>query len=103
MCGPALHGGATVNVILPDRVWSRLVSAAEARDTTVTDLLVAAIRPFVTPQTPHDRSRLRRARIIGLVQTGWPDRKISIRTGETRGFIADVRREAGLKPNKEKS
>lgn len=85
-----------MNVTLPDHVAARLRHVATEQHTTVENLLIAAIRPLVSATS-------RRGRILNLVTAGWSDRMISEHTGELRTYIGAVRRDAGLKPNKEKS
>ena len=80
-------------VTVPERVWGRLASEADNRGVTVEDVLVEAINHVIRPQD-------RREQIVVLALAGWTDRDIAERTGEVVGFVATVRRQAGIPANK---
>lgn len=83
------------SVILPDDVWGLLATVADDRDTTVSDLLVAAVAQIVKP-------RDRRERVLLLVRAGFTDALTAERTGELRQYVGSIRRGAGLPANRQK-
>lgn len=80
-------------VILPEKVWGRLVTRAEDRGVPVEEFIVAAVNQLITAQSVEER-------IVDLVRVGFPDRAIAERTGELLHRVAAVRRRAHLAPNK---
>lgn len=84
-----------VTLTLPTDVWGRLASAAEDRGVTVQDIIVAALRPLLAPQTVQ-------ARVVGLARAGVPDQRICEETGMDRAFVARTRRSAGIPANKQR-
>lgn len=80
----------TMNVTVPAGVWGRLASEADNRGVTVEDILVAAINHVIRPQG-------RREVILAAVRAGFTDAQVAAQTGELVGFVAKVRRDAGLK------
>ncbi|HIF05976.1 MAG TPA: hypothetical protein EYQ64_03215 [Gemmatimonadetes bacterium] len=79
-----------VQVTVPVNVWGRLASEADTRGVTVEDILVAAINHVIRPQG-------RREMILAFVRAGFTDAQVAAHTGELVGFVAQVRRDAGLK------
>lgn len=79
----------TVQVTVPVNVWGRLASEADNRGVTVEDILVAAINYVIRPQG-------RREMILAFVRAGFTDAQVAAHTGELVGFVAQVRRGAGL-------
>lgn len=79
----------TVNVTVPLHVWGRLASEADNRGVTVEDVLVTAINHVIQPKG-------RRGIIVAAVKAGYTDAEVAAHTGELVGFVAQVRREAGL-------
>jgi len=80
----------TVNVTVPLHVWGRLASEADNRGVTVEDVLVTAINHVIQPKG-------RREIIVAAVKAGYTDAEVAAHTGELVGFVAQVRRDAGLK------
>lgn len=74
-------------------VWGRMATIAEDRGVTVADILVAAVHEVLQP-------RSRQERVLNAVRAGLPDCAVSEQTGELRAYVARVRRDAGLKPNR---
>ena len=92
-----------VTLNLPDPVWGRLASAAEERETTVASLIESGIRSILTPSARiHINALARRLAVTTLVRDGMPDAVICERLGESRSYVSDVRRAAGLKPNRQR-
>lgn len=83
----------TVNVTVPLHVWGRLASEADNRGVTVEDVLVTAINHVIQPKG-------RRELIIAAVRAGFTDAEVAAQTGELVGFVASVRRSAGLRANR---
>lgn len=83
----------TMNVTVPVNVWGRLASEADTRGVTVEDILVAAINHVIRPQG-------RREMILAFVRAGFTDAEVAAQTGELVGFVASVRRSAGLRANR---
>lgn len=83
------------SVGLPDTVWGRLATTADARGVSVEDLLVAAITEVVKPQS-------RQERVLEAVRAGLSDAVVAERTGELKQYVGVVRRRAGLPANRQK-
>lgn len=81
-------------VIVPSKVWGRIASIAEDRGTTVEEILVAALKEIVRPTNRHER-------VLQLVRAGLTDARVAERTGELKNYVANVRRQAGLKANRQ--
>jgi hypothetical protein len=82
-----------VSLTLPTHIWGRLASVAEARGVKVADIIVAALRPLLAPQTLN-------ARVVELARAGFTDTHICEATGQDRSFVARTRRSAGIPANK---
>lgn len=82
------------SVTMPDEIWGRLASVAADRNTTVEELLVAAVMEITKPGSRHERIRQ-------LVRAGYTDVQIAERTGELKAFVGAVRRKAELPPNRQ--
>lgn len=80
-------------VTLPDQIWGRLATVAADRGVKIEDLLVAAVREVVKP-------RSRRERVLAYVRAGYTDAGAAEATGELKSYVGDVRRAAGLPPNR---
>lgn len=80
-------------ITVPEKVWGRLATEADHRGVTVEDVLVSAINNVIRPQDHRDT-------IVALVEAGFPDNVIASRTGQLVGRVAEIRRKAGLKPNR---
>lgn len=85
----------TATIELPLRVWGRVATEAEHRGVSVEDIYVAAIESIIAPLD-------RREAILRLVHMGMDDGAVSRRLGETRQYVADVRRKAGILRNRVK-
>ena len=81
-------------VELPPAVWGRMASVAEDRGVTISDLLVSAVHDILKP-------RSRRERVLHALRMGLTDAVAAERTGELKNYVANVRRDAGLPPNKQ--
>lgn len=82
-----------VSLNIPDRVWAGLVTVAEREGQTVALLLSGLIDGKVAPV-------VRRDLIVRLVKAGMCDADVAARTGDVVGYVAQIRRHAGLKPNR---
>ena len=80
-------------VMLPEPIWGRLATIAHDRETTIEDLLVAAVKQIIDPATIEER-------IVDLARAGWPDKVIASKTGALVGRVAKIRRDAGIPANK---
>lgn len=81
-------------VTMPDDVWGRLATIADDRNTTIAELLVAAVMEITEPRTRGER-------VVQLVRAGLTDAQIAERTGELKSYVGDVRRAAKLPPNRQ--
>jgi len=82
---------------LPDPLWARLATIADEQDTRIPDLLQAAVAGVVSSRIPPGEAR--REMVARLVRAGLTDGQIADRLRLTRGWVAQTRREAGLRPN----
>lgn len=89
---------ATVQVSLPGPLVWDLWKIAEARGIPVADVIREGLAP--RPNVVPDQTALTRARVADLVEQGWDDGSIAVKLDRTRGYVADVRRRAGMKANK---
>jgi hypothetical protein len=80
----------------PPNVWGRLATIADDRGTNIADIITTAV---INELRPRDR----RAWVIQLVRDGYPDRAIAETTGELRAYVGEVRRKAGLPPNRDRA
>ena len=83
----------SIPVYLPEPIWGRIATIADDRGVSVEDLLTTAVMQIISPGTVEER-------IVDLVRAGFPDKVIASRTGEVVGRVANIRRNAGLAPNK---
>lgn len=89
-----------VELNLPDKAWAAVLDAAEKDHTTVALFVEAAIRDALRPShVTKLQAQARRHMILRAHAEGLTDRAIAERTGELVGYIAKVRRDAGLHPN----
>lgn len=79
---------------LPDKQWAALIDVADRQQVKVTELLTRNILALIPREVPA------RERIPGLVKGGLPDAVIAERLGVPKGFVGEVRRAHGLRPNK---
>lgn len=90
-----------VVVALPEPVWGRLASIADARGVSVADVIGKAIAAEMKPRPLlHSVSFKRRQVVVSLVEAGHTDRFIAEATGELVQYVRDARRDAGLPANK---
>lgn len=90
-----------VSFEMPDRAWVQLVDLAEIRSTTVGAVVAAAVHDALRPSEMAElHVKARRNMIVQLVLGGYTDREVAERTGELKGYVGDVRRSAGLPPNR---
>ena len=85
-----------VSLTLPTPVWGRLATIADDRGVTVQQLIVTALRPYLSPETLE-------ARIGDFARAGLTDGEICEMTGRDRAFVARTRRAAGIPANKRRS
>jgi hypothetical protein len=83
------------NITVPLSVWGRLASEADTRGVTVEDLLVSAINNLVRPK---DTALI----VATAARAGYTDGEIAAHTGLTRMRVAELRRRAGVKPNRDR-
>ena len=81
---------------LPDREWARLAAIADNRGVRVADLLVATIGELIDPLDQRRRIRL-------AVEKGLSDAVVAERVGVPKPYVAAVRRDLGLPPNRPRS
>lgn len=82
-----------MRVDIPDRTWAELAAVADGQGVKVAQLLAAAVMELAGWES-------RSQRVCVLARAGLPDAVIAERTGETRGFIGDARRSAGIPANR---
>lgn len=82
-----------VSLTLPTNVWGRLATVADDRGLSVQQLIVTALRPYLSPQTLE-------ARIGDMARAGLTDKQMCEMTGRDRAFVARTRRAAGIPANK---
>lgn len=85
---------AKVPVYFPERMWAQLTVKADERGVRVAPMLAAAVMEL----TQQWESRSHRVQV--LARAGLPDQVIAERTGETRKFVGDARRDAGIPANR---
>lgn len=91
---------ATVSVKLPGPLVWELSKMAEQQGVNVADVISEALASKPVQAQPPDRTLATRARVIELVEAGYDDGRISVELDRVRAYVAEVRRRAGLKPNK---
>ncbi len=84
-------------VTMPDHVFGRLASLADDRGCTIADLIVAGVKQIL------DVKPGRVDAVLDLVRAGYTDKQVADSTGELVGYVAEVRRRAGLRPNPERT
>lgn len=95
----------TKTITLPLHVWGRLATVADQTGLTVADVLYEAIENTLNPNRvikyPED---VRRMRVVKLAENGMDDGDIAVLLEETRQFVAQTRRDAGIyrQPSKRK-
>lgn len=90
-----------VPVKLPGALVWELWKRSDAEGLPVAQIIENAIAKKDAPPPPaktHETHNL----IIALVKAGLDDGRIAVEIDRTRGYVADVRRRYGLKPNKRK-
>ena len=80
-----------VPIMVPPRVWRRLVALADASGLSLPDLLVSAVEVRL-------RRSVRDALLVGLAVQGHPDRVIAVMTGEPLSRVVRAREVAGVEP-----
>lgn len=80
-------------VYFPENLWGKLATIADDRGVSIGELIVAAVGRIASPLTVEQR-------VVGLVRAGHPDALIAGETGELLHRVANIRRAAGLPPNR---
>lgn len=78
-------------VILPERVWGRLASAADHRGVTVADLLTVAVEGLIRTNRTDPRERL-----LSEIRSGVPDPVVAHRMGIPLEAVRQERRAMGM-------
>lgn len=99
MTKPIVGRSELVPVKLPGALVWELWRKAEADGVPVAQVIADAIHQ--KPALP-DRTNATHQLVIALVKSGRDDGQIAVEIDRTRGYVADVRRRYGLKPNKRK-
>lgn len=90
-----------VSIALPgDLVWN-IWRIAEERGMSVAEV----VRDGLVERhgiDPPPQTVVTRKRVIELVMDGWDDGSIAVEIDRVRAYVANVRRKAGLAPNKRK-
>lgn len=82
-------------VILPERVWGRLASAADHRGVTVADLLTVAVEGLIATKRRDSRERL-----LSEIRAGVPDPVVAHRLGVPVEAVRRERRALGMRAPK---
>lgn len=90
-----------IELEVPDRIWWAAAEEFEKANLTVRQgILLHVVQVAETKDRVSWEVLARRSRVIRLVAQGWTDQRISESTGESRPYIGETRRKAGLKPNR---
>lgn len=81
-------------VTMPDDVWGELATIADDQGCTIADLIVAGVNNIRNVKPARAQA------VLDLVRVGYTDRQVAETTGELVSYVADVRRRAGLRPNR---
>lgn len=81
----------TRTITIPLHIWGRLASEADQRNMPIAELLVRTIEQLVVPRPRREE------RVIELARKGLSDDEICEQTGETRAYVAEKRRSAGIR------
>lgn len=88
-----------VPVKLPGALVWELWRKAEEDGVTVAQVISDSLKK---PKPLPARTNATHQLVIALVKEGLDDGQIAVEIDRTRGYVADVRRRYGLKPNKRK-
>ncbi len=89
-----------VQITIPGDLAWELWGIAEREGKPVGEVIRDALNK--KPEKVSEQSRETHMRIVAMVRAGMDDGTISTELGRVRGYVADVRRRYGLKPNKRK-
>lgn len=91
-----------VTVNIPGPMWWRAARAAEARGTTIAEVIERAVDVLAGEELANQaKARQRREHVIRLARAGLTDALICERTGEERKYVRMVRADAGIKANRQ--
>lgn len=91
-----------VTIDVPDRVWWRASQNAEREGLTVADIAHSAVLTAAGAESLRQiQFRARRQAVIVMARAGATDARIAERTGETRRYIQQTRRNAGIPANRQ--
>lgn len=82
-----------VKLTIPDHVWGKLATHADANQVKVADLITDAITGIIAPAAETQKT------VADLVIEGYPDPVIAHMRGRSIESVRFERRQAGLKAN----
>jgi len=88
-----------VKVELPGTLVWELWRIAEARRVSVAEVITTALQQRPAPKHVS-QAEATREKVRALVRAGLDDGAIAVELDRTRGYVSDVRRRYGMKPNK---